>query len=153
MIRLFFTTFLLTWAITLSAPAVAADLVVTRYFSGLWDQPHQESQGIVLQIIDQEEDGLKKAVAYWFTYGDDDATAWYMAIGRVEGDRVVMKLYTAEGVAFMEDAAPGNDSVYSVGDLVLWFHNCNKGIASYETEDIGSGEFEIKRLAGLYNSR
>jgi hypothetical protein len=153
MIRILFTSFILTCTITMSVPASAADLVVTRYFSGLWDQPHQESQGIVLQIIDQEEDGHKKAVAYWFTYGDDMATAWYMAIGRVEGDRVVMNLYTAEGVAFMEDATPGNESVYSVGTLVLWFHNCNKGIASYETEDSGGGEFEIKKLAGLYNSR
>jgi len=126
---------------------------VSRYFSGLWDQPKQESQGIMLQIIDQEEDGKKKAVAYWFTYGDNLHTAWYMGIGLVEGDQVVMKLYTAEGVEFMEEDAPGNEGVYSVGFLVLSFHNCNKGIASYDMVDKGVGEFEIKKLAGLYNSR
>jgi hypothetical protein len=152
-IRIVFTLFILTWGIAVTIPAAAADLVVTRYFSGLWDQPKQESQGIMLQIIDQEEDGKKKAVAYWFTYGDDLDTAWYMAIGLVEGDQVVMKLYTAEGVGFMEDEAPGNAGVSSVGSLILSFHNCNKGIASYEMEDIGIGEFEIKKLAGLYNSR
>ncbi len=123
-------------------------------FSGLWDQPKQESQGIVLQIIDQEEGGYKKAVAYWFTYGDNLDTAWYMAIGHVEGDQVLMNLYTAEGVAFMEDDAPGNDNVYAVGILNLSFKNCNFGMASYDfADDQGSGEFEIKRLAGLYNSR
>jgi hypothetical protein len=152
-IRIIFTLFMLTWGIAVTIPAWAADLVVTRYFSGLWDQPKQESQGIVLQIIDQEEDSKKKAVAYWFTYGDNLDTAWYMAIGLVEGDQVVMKLYTAEGVAFMEEDTPGNESVYSVGALVLSFHNCNKGVASYDIEDKGSGNFEIKRLAGLYNSR
>ena len=152
-IRIVFTLFVLTWGIAVTIPASAADLVVTRYFSGLWDQPRQESQGIMLQIIDQEEDGKKKAVAYWFTYGDNLHTAWYMAIGLVEGDQVVMKLYTAEGVGFMEEDALGDAHVYSVGSLVLSFHNCNKGMASYEIEDNGSGEFEIKRLAGLYNSR
>jgi hypothetical protein len=77
-----------------------------------------------------------------------------MAIGNVEGDQVVMKLYDSAGVEFMEEDAPGNDSVYSIGELVLWFHNCNKGTATYETEEaIGDGVFEIKRLAGLYNSR
>ncbi|MFC1688688.1 hypothetical protein ACFL07_03395 [Pseudomonadota bacterium] len=154
MIRFVFSLIVLSWAIAMTVPAKAGELVVTRYFSGLWDQPRQEAQGIMLQIIDQEEDGKKKAVAYWFTYGDDLNTAWYMAIGHVEGDQVVMKLYTSEGVAFMEDDAFGNDSVYTVGTLVLSFHNCNKGIANYETsEAIGSGEFEIKRLAALYNSR
>jgi hypothetical protein len=152
-IRIIFTLFMLTWGIAVTIPAWAADLVVTRYFSGLWDQPKQESQGIVLQIIDQEEDGKKKAIAYWFTYGDNLDTAWYMATGLVEGDQVVMKLYTAEGVAFMEEDTPGNESVYSVGALVLSFHNCNKGVASYDIEDKSSGNFEIKRLAGLYNSR
>jgi len=152
--RILFTLLVLCWTSVITVPVSAADLVVTRYFSGLWDQPKQESQGIMLQIIDQEEDGKKKAVAYWFTYGDDLETAWFMAIGHVEGDQVVMNLYTSEGVAFMEEDEPGNDSVYSVGTLVLLFHNCNKGIARYDTEEaIGSGEFEIKRLAGLYNSR
>jgi hypothetical protein len=154
MIRIVFSLVVLSWAIVMTTPASAGDLVVTRYFSGLWDQPKQEAQGIMLQIIDQEEDGKKKAVAYWFTYGDDQNTAWYMAIGHVEGDQVVMKLYDSAGVEFMEEDAPGNDSVYSIGELVLWFHNCNKGTATYETEEaIGDGVFEIKRLAGLYNSR
>lgn len=154
MIRILFSLVVLSWAIVMTTPASAGDLVVTRYFSGLWDQPKQEAQGIMLQIIDQEEDGKKKAVAYWFTYGDDLSTAWYMAIGHVEGDQVLMKLYDSAGVEFMEEDAPGSESVYSIGDLVLWFHNCNKGTATYDTEDaIGDGEFEIKRLAGLYNSR
>ena len=152
-IRIIFAFFMLTWGIAVTIPVSAADLVVTRYFSGLWDQPKQESQGIMLQIIDQEEDGKKKAVAYWFTYGDNLHTAWYMGIGLVEGDQVVMKLYTAEGVEFMEEDAPGNEGVYSVGSLVLSFHNCNKGIASYDIVDKGVDEFEIKKLAGLYNSR
>ena len=82
--RFFFSLIILSWAMLMTVPALADELVVTRYFSGLWDQPKQESQGIVLQIIDQEEDGKKKAVAYWFTYGDDLNTAWFMAIGHVQ---------------------------------------------------------------------
>lgn len=153
-IRIVFTVFMLTWAILVTVPARAADLVVTRYFSGLWDQPKQESQGIILQIIDQEEEGNKKAVAYWFTYGDNLDTAWFMGIGHAEGDQVLMNLYTAEGIAFMEDDMPGNENVYAVGTLNLTFHNCNHGMASYDLEDgVVAGEFEIKRLAGLYNSR
>ena len=39
--RLFFSIFLLAWAVLTTIPAMAGDLVVTRYFSGLWDQPKQ----------------------------------------------------------------------------------------------------------------
>jgi len=154
MIRILFTFIVLSWTSVISLPVLAADLVVTRYFSGLWDQPKQESQGIMLQIIDQEEDGKKKAVAYWFTYGDDLKSAWLVALGHVEGDQVIMQLYAVEGVGFMEDNMAGNDGAQSVGSLLLSFHNCNKGMAHYDTEtDMGSGEFEIKKLASLYNSR
>ena len=146
----------LAWLFS-AAPAIANDFVVTRYFSGIWDQPKQESQGIILQIIDQEEDGNPKAVAYWFTYGDDLETTWYLAVGHVEGEQVIMDLYTAYGVGFMEDESPDVQPVNATGSLVLTFKNCNHGTAAYElTIDEGEaeeGEFEIKRLAGLYNSR
>ena len=151
--RLFSILFVFLWTLASLAPAFAGDLVVTRYFSGLWDQTHHESQGIVLQIIDQEEeDGAPKAVAYWFTYGDDLGTAWYMAIGHVEGDQVLMELYTAYGVEFLQDDVVEVNPVEAVGTLTLWFKNCNKGTASYTMDD-ESGEFDISRLAALYNSR
>ena len=146
----------LFFAVTASAPAIAGDLVVTRYFSGLWEQPQHESQGFVLQIIDQEdEQGDPKAVAYWFTYGDDQQSAWYIAIGEVEGDQVILELYATHGVDFLQPASEF-DPVERVGMLTMTFMNCNKGTASYVLEtDQGPEEetVEIRRLAALYNSR
>ena len=103
-------------------------------------------------MIDQEEDGSPKAVAYWFTYGDDMGSAWYMAIGHVDGNQVLMELYSSGGVDFMQDASEDLNPVDAVGTLNLAFTNCNKGIAMYDTGE-SAGEFEIKRLASLYNSR
>lgn len=140
-----------------SVGAQAADFTVTRYFSGLWEQSHHESQGIVLQIIDQEdEEGDPVAVAYWFTYGDDLETAWYLALGEVEGNQVLMDLYSSSGVGFLEAESPV-EPVAIEGTLDLTFDNCNKGTASYVIiPDAGEpmeGDFEIRRLAALYNSR
>jgi len=151
-IRILSVFFIFLWSMTVGLPAFAGDLVVTRYFSGLWDQTHHESQGIVLQIIDQEEDGNPKAVAYWFTYGDDLETAWYMAIGHVDGDQVLMELYSASGAGFMQADSDDINPVMAEGTLILTFKNCNKGTASYTMGDDG-GEFDISRLASLYNSR
>ena len=150
--RLLISLFAATWSLASLAPAFAGDLVVTRYFSGLWEQSHQESQGIVLQIIDQEENGMPKAVAYWFTYGDDEQSAWHMAIGAVDGNSVPMTLYTSYDVEFMQDDDDQMNPVEVSGTLVLTFHNCNKGVAEYEL-DGEPGSFEIRRLAGLYNGR
>jgi hypothetical protein len=147
-------TLSIAWLMLSTAPAFAGDLVVTRYFSGIWDQPQHESQGLMLQIIDQEEEGDAKAVAYWFTYDDNLETAWYMGIGVAKGNQVQMNLYSAENIGFMEDNEPGNENVRAIGNLTLTFRNCNHGTAEFDTaEDIGSGEFDIKRIAGLYNSR
>jgi hypothetical protein len=154
--RLFFSLFSLFLTVTASMPALAGDLVVTRYFSGLWEQPQHESQGLVLQIIDQEDaDGDPKAVAYWFTYGDDQQSAWYIAIGEVEGDQVVMDLYATSGVDFLQPASEELNPVERIGMLTLTFMNCNKGTASYalEAEEGSEETFEIRRLAALYNSR
>lgn len=150
--RFFLSLVAAAWSLASLAPAFAGDLVVTRYFSGLWEQPHQESQGIVLQIIDQEEDGMPKAVAYWFTYGDDMQSAWHMAIGQVNGDRVEMMLYSSYDVDFMQEADDAVNPVEVTGTLDLTFHNCNKGEAEYTLGD-DEGSFEIRRLAGLYNGR
>ena len=155
--RLFISLFvsIIGWAVM--APAFAGDLVVTRYFSGLWDQTHEESQGIVLHVVDQEEEGSPKAVAYWFTYGDDLQATWYMAIGLVEGNQVVMDLYVSGDVDFMQPEDSAVNPVGNVGTLTLEFKNCNKGTAYYniivEEADDMQGEFEISRLASLYNSR
>ena len=154
--RLLFSLFSLFLTVTASLPALAGDLVVTRYFSGLWEQPEHESQGLVLQIIDQEDDeGDPKAVAYWFTYGDDQQSAWYIAIGEVEGDQVIMDLYATYGVEFLQPASEEFDPVERIGMLTLTFMNCNKGTATYALEADGGSEetFEIRRLAALYNSR
>jgi hypothetical protein len=134
--------------------AFASNLLITRHFSGSWDQPDQESQGIVLQI--GEQDGDKKVgVAYWFTYGEDLQTTWYLAVGPVTGNEINMKLYTAFNVEFMADNVEGNANVVEVGTLDLVFRNCNQGRAFYDTPEdvIGSGEFRIKRLVSIYHTR
>ncbi len=151
-LRSLFIRTVLACAVVIPAIATAGDLVVTRYFSGLWDQTNQENQGIVLQIVDTDPE-VKKAVGYWFTYGDDLESAWFIGIGEVEGPLVVLELYSVSGIAFMEDDQPDIDNVESVGSLILSFTNCNHGTAAWDLGEVGSGEFDIHKLAGLYNSR
>ena len=128
-------------------------MIVTRHFTGLWDQVDQEAQGIALQVVEQADDS-RKAVAYWYTYGEDRKTAWYMAIGDLIDNRIEFELFDSMDVGFMQDARPGNDSVQSIGTMTMVFESCTSGTVTFSTNrpEVGSGSFNIERLAEIMNT-
>jgi len=141
-----------------SSSVFASNLLITRSFSGVWDMPDHESQGIILQIGEQEDefgDPKKVGIAYWFTYAFDLQPTWYLGVGEVNGNEINMTLYSASNVEFMAENIEGDLNVEVIGTLDLVFRNCNQGQAKYDTdpEVIGIGEFRIKRLTSIYNSR
>ena len=146
---------LLLFSILLMMPAlvIGQDVIVTRNFSGLWDQPEHESQGINLQVIDQDS-GDKVGVAYWFTYGDDMESAWFFGVGTAIGNRIEMILYEGSGIGFLEENMPGDDQVLEVGTMEMEFSSCNEGEVKFTTEieNVGSGMFMIERLTELYQT-
>jgi hypothetical protein len=133
--------------------AIADDIMVTRHFTGLWDQSEHESQGINLQIIDQDS-GDKVGVAYWYTYDDNMESAWFLAAGPVIGNRVEMVLYEGQGIGFLESNVEGNERVVEVGSLELEFSSCNEGTATFATTlpSVGSGSFPVERFTDLFNT-
>jgi len=159
------TTFSIAFSLLFSSLAFASKPLITASFSGIWDQPEQESQGIILQIGEQDGD-QKVGIAYWFTYGPDLNTQWYLGVGPVNGNEIEMVLYTAGDIGFMAaNLDDSNENVQPIGALNLSFHNCNKGTASYELGEMldgdtgevvveaDSGEFPIKRISSIYHQR
>jgi len=138
----------------LPALAFAQDVMVTRSFTGLWDQIEHESQGINLQVINQDS-GEKVGVAYWFTYGDDSESAWFFGVGTVSGNRIEMILYEGSGVGFLEDDSPGNDQVLEVGTMEIEFSSCTEGVVTFMTdiEVVGSGVFPIEKFTDVFNTQ
>jgi hypothetical protein len=136
---------------TVGAPAEG--MIVTRHFTGIWDQVDQQSQGIALQVVEQLDDS-RRAVAYWYTYGGDRKTAWYIGIGDLVDNRIEMNLFESTDVGFMQDKAPGNDPVSSIGTMVITFESCELGNVSFETShpDVASGSFQIERLLEVMNT-
>ena len=152
--------YILFFSIFISAPAVAGDPLITGSFSGVWEQPEQESQGMTIQI--GEQDGDKKVgIVFWYTFGSDFLTAWYLGIGPVTGNEIEMTLYSAAGIDFMSEDLEGDESVVPIGTLNLVFKNCNHGMATYVFNELvgdvlvetGSGEFPIKRISSIYRQR
>jgi len=42
----------------------ADGLMVTRHFTGLWDQVDQEAQGLTLQVVEQFDDSRKSLLVH-----------------------------------------------------------------------------------------
>ena len=129
------------------------DIIVTRHFTGSWDQVDQESQGLSLDVIEQNDDS-RRSVVYWFTYGNDRKTAWYLGIGDLVENRIEFGLYDSTDVGFMQDAIPGNVSVQSIGTMTITFDSCTTGSVVFATshEEVGSGSFNIERLTDVMNT-
>ncbi|MGK2924579.1 MAG: hypothetical protein ACSLE2_03070 [Lysobacterales bacterium] len=145
---------LVALALLLPFQVLAQDVVVTRYFTGLWHQTQHENQGLNLQIVHQAN-GQTAGVAYWYTYGDDRKSAWYIGIGPVSGNRVEMTLYEVEDVGFLQDDDPSDDPVVDIGTLVMEFSSCNQGVVTYDTglPGVGSGSFAVERITDLLNTQ
>ncbi len=135
------------------ALAMAQDVIVTRNFTALWDQPLHQNQGINLQIVHQST-GEKVGVAYWFTFGDDMKSAWFLGIGPVVGDRIEMKLYEAAEVGFLELSNPDDNPVGEIGTMTIEFSTCKNGEVEFSTEivNLGSGSFPIERITDVHNT-
>ena len=129
------------------------DFMVTRHFTGAWSQVDQESQGLNLEVIDQWDDS-RRSVAYWYTYGTDRKTAWYLGIGDLVEDQIVYELYDSTDVGFMQDAEPDDDSIQSIGTMTIVFDSCDSGTATFETNhaEVGNGSFNIERVSAIMNT-
>ena len=135
------------WPLT----SAAQDMIVTRHFTGLWDQVGYKSQGINLQIVHQDS-GERRGVAYWFTYGSDNQSSWFVGIGPATGNRIEMVLYQVQDVGFLE---PGdNIEATAVGTMTMEFGSCNQGEVEFETDiaEVGSGRFDVQRITDVLNT-
>lgn len=133
--------------------ALAQDTIVTRHFSGLWEQPEHENQGFTLHVVHQIS-GERVAVAFWFTYDANDQPTWFIGQGPVNGDRIEMVLYQVTDVAFLQPNNPDVNSADEVGSLVMIFDSCANGTAEYDTNvaHIGSGSVAIERYGWILNT-
>jgi hypothetical protein len=128
-------------------------MIVTRHFTGIWDQVDQEAQGLALQVIEQLDDS-RKSVVYWYTYDADRKSAWFTGVGILTDNQIDFELFESTDVGFMQDAEPGNDSVASIGTMTIVFDSCNSGVVTHETDHptVGNGTFNIERLLEVMNT-
>jgi len=128
-------------------------IMVTRHFTGLWEQIDQENHGLSLHVIEQEDDS-RQATIFWYAFGEDRNSAWFFGQGELLDNHIDFVLYEVTDIGFMQDASPGNDGVHAIGNMTLVFDSCTSGEATFETDHstLGSGSFRVVRLAEVMNT-
>jgi len=128
--------------IAFAVPAGA--LQVTGGFTGLWGQPDQQNHGLMI-TISRLPGGEKTGVVYWAIF-EDGAPSWVFAQGDVDGDTINADVFRFEGISFMQPQNPAAAFGERIGTLQVEFTSCINGRVTFNTVDLGAGEFEIGRL-------
>ena len=128
-------------------------VIVTRHFSGLWEQPEHQNQGFTLHVVHQYS-GERIAVAFWFTYGEDQESAWFMGQGPVIDNRIELNLYRLSGVEFLQQKNPDLNFAEVVGTALMEFDSCQTGTVTYKTDLPGmiEGSFPIEQFGWILNT-
>jgi len=137
----------------LPVQVLAQDVIVTRHFSGLWEQPEHENQGFTLHVVHQVS-GERVAVAFWFTYGADNESRWFIGMGPVIGDQIDLDLYSVSDVGFLQANDPNVNPADLIGSMLMTFDTCRTGLVEYDTDlpEVGSGSFPISQYGWILNT-
>ena len=106
---------------------LADEFSVTSGLSAHWFNAERSGEGLVLEILNDEE-----ALLYWFTYDEDGNQRWLIDVGEIAGDEIVFpELTVTRGGRFGPDFDPDEVEYEVVGQAVLQFSDCDQVEFSY----------------------
>jgi len=109
-----------------------------------WYDPSHDGEGFLIELLANDV-----AVMFWFTYDDEGNQDWYVATGKVIGNRIEFpEIYTASGGVFGPEFDPGNITREIIGSASFIWSGCDEGSMSYQ---IGAqhGHMQLSRLTRL----
>jgi len=115
-------------------------------FSGAWYNPATNGQGWFVEVLSDES-----ALVYFFTYDANGNQAWNLAVGYLDGNRIVVpNSQTGKGTFFGTQFDTKDVVRESFVDVVLEYEDCKSGMAKYKTTDgEHSGSMPIERITTL----
>lgn len=131
-------------AIALCAISAQA-LEVTGGFTGWWGQPDQQNHGLIVSIS-RLPDGEKTGVLYWAHFDESGNPSWLFAQGDIEDEMIDARVFSFEGITFMQGENPDANFGEQVGTMQVVFSDCVTGEVTYDTTAVGAGTFPIERL-------
>jgi len=121
--------------------AVPSPFVLEPGTTASWSDPTHSGEGFLLEMLEDD-----RAVMYWFTYDDEGNQDWYVATGKVIGNRIeFLELKQVSGGVFGPDFDPETVTREVVGSASFIWSGCDTGSMSYR---IGTrhGRMQLQRI-------
>ncbi|MGY6629452.1 MAG: hypothetical protein ACXIUL_00455 [Wenzhouxiangella sp.] len=124
--------------------------------TGSWFNPETNGQGMVIEMIMQDEIPIPRPLVYWFTFNDDPDDSqqrWYYGSGRMFSEGGAVFLYRSTGGVL--DRPEPETELDQVGRAVIRFESCTEAIFAYylDPEEEGgaarTGEIPLRRLSPI----
>jgi hypothetical protein len=137
-----------TLAIPVTADEAGNPFVVEAGTASAWFDPARSGEGFVLEVL-----AAQKAVMYWFTYDDQGAQDWYLAVGSIQGNRILFpELLRVSGGVFGPDFDPEQVTEAVIGSADFIWSGCDSGAMRWQLDGPGapqSGRMQLTRLTRL----
>ena len=133
-----------TISVQLSNEVVPPPFVLEPGITSSWYHSSHDGEGFLIELL-----ANNRAVMFWFTYDEAGAQNWYVASGKVIGNRIEFpRLYAASGGEFGPGFNPENVTRETVGSASFIWSGCDTGSMSYH---IGSqhGRMQLERITRL----
>lgn len=133
-----------------ATPAALGDpFTVEPGTSSAWFDPDRNGEGFVLEILAD-----RRAVAYWFTYDDEGAQDWYIAVGEIRGNRALFpELVRVSGGVFGPGFDPDAVVRTPVGSASFTWSSCDAGTMKWVLDRAGGprrqGRMNLVRLSRI----
>jgi hypothetical protein len=114
-------------------------------FSGLWYDPEHNGEGFIVEILDSAT-----ALVYWFTYHGDGSQRWFIGVGDVKENRVVVEEFLdTHGGRFSSTKNPTDVVRTDRGRLAITFNNCDEAMVNFSIDGFG-GNMPVQRLTPVF---
>ena len=133
-----------TISLQVTNEAVEPPFLLEPGITSSWYDPSRDGEGFLLELLEDD-----RAVMYWFTYDDDGNQDWFVASGKVAGNRIeFLKLKRVSGGEFGPGFNPDDVTREVVGSASFIWSGCDTGSMSYR---IGPrhGRMQLQRITSV----
>ena len=120
---------------------------VTPGISGSWYDVTREGEGFNIEIGGSTVDPY--FLTYFYTYDASGNQMWLTGLSTIEGDTAVVPMTVTSGPVFGPGYDPTDVNYVPWGTITFKFSSCSAGTADYDSNNMGSGSFDLVHITGI----
>ncbi|HKJ17089.1 MAG TPA: hypothetical protein VJ984_07065, partial [Xanthomonadales bacterium] len=115
------------------------------WMTGMWFDPDRSGEGFHIFVLDDE-----RAVVTWFSWSPNGGQAWFLGIGKVEGNSIIVsETEITSGTVFGEDFNSDDVVRSNWGTIRISYEDCVNANVTFVSDagEFGNGGYRLERLS------